>query len=205
MNDRLALASLTLLLLGLLALIISGAVREVIVIPLLFLFWLVRLVYESIPQVALWVVFLAIAARVAWKSLAAPPAALRVPQAASINRTPVAAWAWMLQRAANDRYARWLLAQRLGQLAQRLLASQDEHATRGLWQFLHDESWDIPPAVRAYLQAGTHRYRPTPPYWRRWRPWGARVESRADPLDLDPAEVVRFLDERLSRSTGEQL
>ena len=79
MSDRLALTSLILLLLGLLALIITGTVREVIVIPLLLLVWLARLIYESIPQVALWGVFLAIAALVAWKSLAAPRAALSTP------------------------------------------------------------------------------------------------------------------------------
>ena len=205
MNDRLALASLVLLLLGLLALIISGAVREVIVIPLLLLLWLARLIYESIPQVALWGVFLAIAALVAWRSLAAPRAAIPDPPIAPLHRAPVANWTGMFRRAANDRYARWLLAQRLGQLTLELLASQEQRATRGVWQYLHDESRDIPPAVRAYLQAGMRLYRPAPPFWRRWWPWGANLEARADPLDLDPAEVVRFLDERVFRSTGDQL
>jgi hypothetical protein len=205
MNDRLALASLALLLLGLLALIVSGAVREVIVVPLLFLLWLARLVYEAIPQLALWGVSLVIAALVAWRSLATPRVALPEPPIAPSQRAPVATWARMFRRAANDRYARWLLAQRLGQLALELLASQDERAARGRWQYLHDDTRDIPPAVRAYLQAGTRMYRPPPAFWRRWWPWGERVESRADPLDLDPAEVVRFLDERLGHLTGEQL
>jgi hypothetical protein len=204
MNDRLALASLILLLLGLLALIISGTVREVIVIPLLLLLWLARLIYESIPQVALWGVLLAVAALVAWKSLAAPRAMLVDPPIAPLHRAPVANWARMFRRAADDRYARWLLAQRLGQLTLELLANQEQRATRGMWQFLHDESRDIPPAVRAYLQAGTRMHQPASPFWRRWWAWGARVEARADPLDLDPAEVVRFLDERVFLSTGDQ-
>ena len=199
MNDRLALASLTLLLLGLLALIISGAVREAIVIPLLLLLWLARLIYASIPQVALWGVFLGIAALVAWRSLATPRTALPEPALAPLHRAPVAAWAGMFRRAANDRYARWLLAQRLGQLTLELLASQDERAARGVWRYLHHDSPDITPAVRAYLQAGTWMYRPPRTFWRRWWPWGARAEARADPLDLDPTEVVRFLEERLSR------
>ena len=205
MNDRFALVSLTLLLVGLLALIVSGAVREVIVIPLLALLWLMRLVYEIIPQVALWGGFLAIAALVAWKSLATPRTALRVPWAISTRPTPVAFWAGMFQRAAGDRYARWRLAQRLGRFTLELLASQEQGQTRGVWHYLRDESQAIPPAVRAFLQAGTRPYRPLPTIWRRWWPWGARVEMRADPLDLDPAEVVRFLDERFSGSTGERL
>src|SRR5262245_66153 len=205
MSDRLALGSLVLLLLGLLALIVSGGVREFIVIPLLLLLWIIQVAYESIPQVVLWIGFLAIAGLIAWKSLAEPPAVLPAHPVAPARRTPVAFWAGMFQRAADDRYARWLLAQRLGQFALELLAGQDERAARGMWQFLRGDSRDIPPAVRAYLQAGANMYRPLPPFWRRWWPCGARVEMRADPLDLDPAEVVRYLDERLSRSTGADL
>jgi hypothetical protein len=111
----------------------------------------------------------------------------------------------LFERAAGDRYARWLLAQRLGQFALELLASQEQGEARGVWHYLRDESRDIPPAVRAFLLAGTRSYRPLPALWRRWWPWGAPVEARADPLDLDPAEVVRFLDERLSGSIGERL
>src|SRR5262245_52162127 len=114
MNDRLALVSLALLLVGLLALIVTGAVREVIVIPLLALLWLLGLLLDSIPQLAWWFGLVAIAAIVAWRSLATPPVAQAAPRAAPIMPAPVASWAGMFERAAGDRYARWLLAQRLG-------------------------------------------------------------------------------------------
>jgi hypothetical protein len=205
MNDRLALVSLTLLLLGLLALIVTGAVRDVIIIPLLALLWLLQVIYESIPEMALWVGFLAITAVVAWTSLAMPRTALPEQQVAPTSRAPVATWTAMFQRAADERYARWLLAQRLGQLGLELLNIQGQYAARGMWQYLRDESQDIPPAVRAYLQAGAQMYRPVAVVWWRWWPWGDRMKSRPDPLDLDPGEVVRFLDERLSRSIGEEL
>jgi hypothetical protein len=198
MNDRLALAGFVLLLAGLLALIVTGAVREVIVIPLLALLWLLRLLYGSIPQAAIWFGFLAVAALLAWRSLATPRVALAAPRVAPSVPAPVASWAGMFERAAADRYARWLLAQRLGQFALELLASQEQGEARGVWHYLRDESRDIPPAVRAFLLAGTQMYRPPPPIWRRWWSWGARVETRADPLDLDLDAVVRFLDERLS-------
>jgi hypothetical protein len=198
MNDRLALLSLVLLLLGLLALIVTGAVREVIVIPLLALLWLLGVLYASIPQAALWFGFLVIAALAAWKSLATPRLEFAAPRDAPIVATPVASWAGMFERAAADRYARWLLAQRLGQFALELLASQEQDETRGVWHYLQDETRDIPPAVRAFLLAGTRMYRPLPAFWQRWWPWAVRVEARADPLDIDLNEVVRFLDERLS-------
>jgi hypothetical protein len=205
MNDRLALFSLALLLVGLLALIATGAVREVIVIPLLALLWLLGLLYASIPQVVLWFAFLALAALVAWKSLATPREWLPAPRVAPTLYTPVASWAGMFERAAADRYARWLLSQRLGQFTLELLASQEQDETRGVWHYLQDETRDIPPAVRAFLLAGTRGYRPLPTFWQRWWPWNDRGETGADPLDLELNEVVRFLDERLSGATGERL
>ncbi|HET9223095.1 MAG TPA: hypothetical protein VFO07_11350 [Roseiflexaceae bacterium] len=205
MNDRLALIGLVLLLVGLLALIVSGAVREVIVIPLLALLWLLGLLLDSVPQLIWWFGLLAIAALVAWRSLATPRVAPAAPRVVPIMPAPVASWAGMFERAAGDRYARWLLAQRLGHFALELLASQEQGETRGVWHYLQDESRDIPPAVRAFLLAGARMYRPLPTFWQRWWPWGARVETRADPLDLDLNEVVRFLDERLSGATGEPI
>ena len=114
----------------------------------------------------------------------------------------VATWAGRFQRAADDRDARWLLAQRLGQLALELLATQEQRA-KGLWQYLHDESLDIPPAVRAYLLAGTRMYRPAASFWSRWWLWISRQEPQPDPLDLDPEAAIRFFERRLNGTTGE--
>ena len=51
MNDRLALIGFVLLLVGLLALIVTGAVREVIVIPLLALLWLLGLLLDASKRI----------------------------------------------------------------------------------------------------------------------------------------------------------
>jgi hypothetical protein len=205
MSTRLALLALSLLLLGLLLLIISGAVREVVVIPLLYLLWLMRVLVEMLPQVVLWVGFLAILALVAWKSLAVPPAAPLLRQSAPTVRTPVAAWARMFQSAANERYARWQLAQRLGKLGLELLASRDQPARQGVWQYLHDEALDMPPEVRAYLLEGTQMYHPLATFWQRWWPWGIRPRPQTDPLDLDLEVVVQWLEQQLNRLTGANL
>jgi len=205
MSTRLALLALALLLLGLLALVIGGAVREVVVIPLLYLLWLMRVLFEMLPQVVVWVGFVALLALVAWKSLVVSPAAPPQRQQATTTRTPVATWARMFHSAANERYARWQLAQRLGMLGLELLASQDQPAGQGVWQYLHDESLDMPPEVRAYLLAGTQMYHPLPTFWQRWWPWGTRPGRHPDPLDLDLEVVVQWLEQQLNRSTGAYL
>ncbi|MFL5802798.1 MAG: hypothetical protein ACJ8CR_13785 [Roseiflexaceae bacterium] len=201
MSNRLALPGLFVLLVVILALTLSGLVRELVVIPLLYLLWLMRVIFESIPQVILWVGFLALAAIVAWNSLAGPRAPPPARQPVQASRAPVAAWAALFERTTRDDYARQLLAQRLGQLAFELLASQGQPPAQSLWQYLNDMSQDIPPDVRAYFQAGVRMHRPLSRFWDRWWPRTARQESRSDPLDLDPEQVVRFLEERMLLET----
>jgi hypothetical protein len=199
MSRRLALVALFSVLVGLLALLLSGLVRELIVIPLLHLLWLIRVLFESIPQVVIWVGVLALLSIMAWNSLSkSRPRPLARPSVAA-RRAPVAAWAANFERATRDDYARQLLAQRLGQLAFDLLASQDRQSDQTFWERLRDPALDIPPDVRAYFQAGIRMQRSLPTLWERWRAWLTRAESEADALDLDPEQVIRFLEQRAHR------
>ncbi len=200
MRRRLALLGLFAVLVALLALLLSGLVRELIVIPLLHLLWLMRVLFESIPQVVIWVGVLVLLAIMAWNSLSRPrPGPFARPTAAAASRAPVAAWAANFERAARDDYARQLLAQRLGQLAFDLLASQDRQSDQTIWELLRDPALDIPPEVRAYFQAGIRMQRPLPTLWERLRAWFTKPERFADPLDLDPEQVIRFLEQRAHR------
>jgi hypothetical protein len=203
MSDRLALPALALLLLGLLALIFTGLIQDVLVVPLLYLLWLMRVLIESIPQVVLWVGFLAIVAMVAWRSLPLAPQVQPLRAQAPNPPAPVETWAGMFERAERDHYARWLLAQRLGQLALELLAHQDQRPVAHPWHYLQDESLGMPPAIQAYLRAGMRMYQP-PRRMRRLWPLVAQ-EAAGDPLDLDPEVAVRFLENRQNSTTGETL
>jgi hypothetical protein len=204
MNQRLALPGLILLLIGVLALALSGGVRELVVIPLLYLLWLMRVLFESLPQAVVWVGFLALMAIVAWRSLARPSPAPQLRQPASTNRAPVAAWAALFERATQDDYARQRLAQRLGQLAFESLDEQAQPSARSLWQYLNDEAADIPPDVRAYFQAGVRLQRPLPHFWERWWSRFAAQTPRADALDLDPERAVRFLEQLTLLETSDE-
>jgi hypothetical protein len=197
MSKRLALLSLILLLVALLALLLSGLVRELLVIPLLYLLFLMRVIFESIPQAVIWIGFLVIMAIVAWNSLAEPRPMPLAHQPPPASRAPVATWAAIFERAARDDYARQVLAQRLGQLAFDLLASQEQLPSQSLWQRLHDPSLDIPPEIQAYFQAGLQMRRSLPTFWKRWWSRGARHAPHADPLDLDPEQVVQLLEHRM--------
>jgi hypothetical protein len=197
MNSRLTLFGLALLLVGLLALFVSGLVSETLIVPLLYLLWLARVVVASIPQAAIWALLLVLAAPLLWRSLARPRSFRLRPPTPPAPRAPVASWAELFRRAERDHYGRWLLAQRLSQLALGLLTSQEQRTTSQLWRMLQDEAQGAPVEIRAYLQAGAEAYSALP---RRWR-WPVRGQPAAprDPLDLDPEVVLRFLEGRRAR------
>jgi len=172
----------------------------------LYAVWLVRVLYESIPQALVWLAFLLIAGFGAARSLPWPPLEALGPPLTAAPRSAVADWAGLIRDAARNTYTRESLAQRLGHLANDVLAYQEGTSGRPLWQRLADESLDLPADVRAYLHAGTlatatigrlrRRW-----VWRglgHWPPW----DRACDPLDLDPAVVVRLLEQRLTDTTG---
>ena len=228
MRERLPAIALALLLVGLLFLIASGAFEQVVIVPLLFLWWVARVLYESIPQALLWGIFVAIAVPLIAKSLAwrAAPLPTAVPQAGT--RGHVADWSRWLRDSSRDDHARWQLAQRLSQLAVEALALREQCSPQEINRRLQNGSLDLPPDLRAYLRAGLSLYAPrskprSKGIARNWlfgrlqRPARAsrdgmrpsdRVVPRApaahtNPLDVDPALLIEYLEHTLQLAIGE--
>ena len=61
---------------ALLALAATGGLREALVVPLLYMIWLVGVLFQSIPQAIVWGGLVAVALLAAWRSLAQPPGCL---------------------------------------------------------------------------------------------------------------------------------
>jgi hypothetical protein len=207
MKRWLPVAGLATLLVGLLALVVTGAVRDLIVVPLLYIVWIARLLYESLPQALVWGGFVVLAFFLVGKHvvLRLPPAPDRDPPAASPGR--VTTWARLVGPAARDRYTRWRLAQRLSQLALETLAHQARGQPEQLRRRLEDGALDIPPELNAYLRAGQAQYAPRSSPRRWWPPAipGRRLGAAPAPapLDLDPEELVQYLEQIMQQSTGE--
>jgi hypothetical protein len=201
MRERLPAILLALLLAGLLALIISGTIGDVVVVPLLFLWWAAQVLYTSIPQALLWGVFVAIAVLLMaksfpWSSAPLPPVA---PQTVALGR--VADWARWLRNSRRDDHSRWRLAQRLSQLAVETLAFREQCPPQEISRRLDEGSLDIPPQLRAYLHAGRAPYWPKPRQRRRFgRP--AQDTAHADPLAIDPQLVIDYLEETMQHTIG---
>jgi hypothetical protein len=201
MSVRLPAIMLALLLVGLLTLIINGTIGELVVVPLLLLWWAAQVLYASIPQALLWGIFVAIAVLLVaksfpWSSAPLPPAA---PQTALLGR--VADWSRWLRDSRRDDHSRWRLAQRLSQLAVETLAFREQCPAQEISRRLDDGSLDIPPQLRAYLQAGRAPYWPKPKLRRRFG-WRAQENAHADPLAIDPQLVIDYLEETVQHTIG---
>jgi hypothetical protein len=206
MRARLPLVGLALLLAGVLALAATGAVRDMIVVPLLYMFWVTRLLYESIPQALQWVVFLLVAVLVAAKSLARRPPPPPNPHPATVQAGRVAAWERLLRQSSDD-YGRWRLAQRLSAMAMQTLAEREQCSPHELRQGLEDGTLELPDDLRSYLRTGLAFSAPASrlggSFWQRLVA-GYRMSgtTRAAPLDLDPEQVIQFLEQTVQRTIG---
>jgi hypothetical protein len=189
-RDRLVLVVVVLLPIAVLAVLLQGFVREVLIGPVLYVYWIIRLFLESIPQIWEWIAFLLLATYLVARTFAPRQSLPRARRQEVVERGRVEDWARLLHQAHGDSFARWRLAQRLSVLGGDVLATEQRVSHREIWRRLDRGQLDVPQPLRAYLTA----------QFRSARPSGLRgLRAPASPLDLDPGEVVRFLEDRLQR------
>src|SRR5919199_1465667 len=188
MRTRFLLIGLLLLPVVLMAVVIQGFVRDVIVVPLFYVFWLLRLLFESISQVLLWGVFIIVVVIVAGRSLVKRVPRLQVRPAEDRRRGRVEEWQPLIQQTNQGAFGKWRLANALEQLAVDVLASQERLEPREIRRRLENGTLEVSPEVLAYLRARM----PTASAQRQVRPRG-----RASAADHDLEQVIQFLEARL--------
>jgi hypothetical protein len=194
----LLLLALLLLLTIPLALTFQHTVREAIVIPLLYLLWLGRLIYLSIPQPLLWAAFLALALFIIVKSLGERPGPLARPRKMEARYGGrVTAWAGRLYLATQGDYFKWRLARDLGQLGLELMAYRERLSPGQRDVYREIEKLAAPPEVQAFFRAGLSlpSSRPLGLFSRLTR-W-LRRDTIASSLDLDPESIVQWLEDQM--------
>ena len=174
------------------------SVGGMLAVAIWWLLWYTNLVLKSIPQVACWALFLCLAAAMAIASLLGQGKAqpggkeMPAPQGGPVRRLMLS-----IQRAGEGYYFRWRLA---GQLSERIIeamATGDPTVTGARRQWWASNSRDVPPKIRAYVEAAL--------WGGFWRPDGMRSRLRrafssdqaASPLDLDLETVVQFLESQV--------
>lgn len=184
-------------LIGLLALMLRGLAEQVLA-RLILAYQIVAYGVESLPHFLLWalgvlaVLAILLSALIGWseQSRAALPRVVERPG-------PLARWAQVAGRALPPSpfrvYERWRLARDLAHLAADVLAHTRRLGRGEATAFLARGDLDLPPAIAAYLRAGLA----DPPPGRFPRPRSLLGRKDTSPLDLDPGQVVAFLEKEM--------
>jgi len=167
-------------------------IREVIIIPLLYLFWIGRFLLEAIPQTALWSVAVGLFLLILGVGLIGQrkrKARLQPPPRIFEGR--IEKWARLLQQAEQGIYFKWRLAQQLQKVLLRIVAHQTGQSIKQTRQQLRHNQLDLPPVVQAYFKASLQPLGSlASPRW-----FFQQRSAGPSPLDLDPAYVVQFLEQ----------
>lgn len=195
-NRYLILLSLILLLAVFFTPIFNQFVREVIVIPFLYLLWIGRFLLEAVPQTILWGGFSVILMMIMVISLFGKSR----PMVQLYKKTPaaqgrIAPWVELIKKAERDAYFKWRLAQGLQKLALDAIAHQSDQSLKETRQQLKQGELNLPPEIQAYFQASLKSLGYLSPSRRLFS-----SKAAASPLDLDPAQVAQFLENLMAES-----
>jgi hypothetical protein len=194
MKSRRLLAALGILVIvALLAFPLRGMVYQVIVIPLAYVGWLLKLFYLSLSQGVWWLLVVFIVLLVIGRSLMPElrPGGKSIVYARA-ERGSVEALATALARKERGIYFKWLVANRLGKLAYQIVLQSEHGKPRSVFSPLISPGWDAPPEIQEYLEKGLRGSFAEYPASRR-NNFAAPVKT---PLDQDVRKVIEFLESK---------
>jgi hypothetical protein len=196
MNRRIIIALIVLGIAAALAYALRETIERTVIQPLVYIWWVLGIYYDSFPQVLIWIILVGVIVMIELSSLVAE---VRAPDGKRDVRKPVqgpveSLAGWFL-RAPDGLYFKWLLAQRLGKLSRDLIAFNARQAAPSAHEALHGPGWEPPEEVAAYLESGLNgSFADYPrPRWPFQRP-------APTPLDLDPDVAVDYIESKLEKT-----
>ena len=178
--------------------LLQDSVGEGVAVELLRLFWAIRLLYESLPQLPIWIAFLVFALIAAAGSLllnGTPSREMAHPRPESRGRVQVLT-RW-IRRASEGEYFRWRLAQHLGAITRQVLAYQEHVDPQEFEARLRAGRLDLPPPVLEYLQARHETWVPRPLSLLSRLRHRLRLDGGSQPPDPGLERVVTYLEEQM--------
>jgi hypothetical protein len=176
------------------AFLLRDVILRLIILPLSFLWWALRLLYRLIPQAILWGVLVAFTLLSAVQILI-PEIRFRRrgKEEAMPMRGQVETLSISLRKTRSGNYYKWMVANRLGKLARELLDQREGRYAVRRFDKLTGRDWSPPEEVSTYLDIGLNgSFADYPP---------ARVfNPQPTPLDVDPAQVVEYLESEMENN-----
>ena len=176
-----------------LAFALKDVIRDTVIIPLAYLWWVIGLYYDAFPQIILWIALIVIVLLMIFGSLNSEVVRKRQTE----NETklvigPVEGLAISVEKSRGGVYVKWQIAHRLGKLARDLLIQRGDRESAKVIGPLVGRDWHPTPSVENYLEVGLNGSfadYPNPPW-----PFG---RPQPTPLDLDVHEAVEFLESQM--------
>jgi hypothetical protein len=176
-----------------LAFLLRDVVERAIIVPLIYLWWLLGLYYSIFPQFFLWLLLVAVAGYSAVTALT-PRFSNRggfspEPKPAQGQIENLVEWLKKSQRGGS--YYKWLVANRLGKTAREILAQRHGQPISKKFGRLEGRNWNPPQKIDDYLESGLNGSFadfPRPRFWQKPKP---------TPLDADPRQVIEYLEDEM--------
>ena len=177
----------------LLAFPLRDAVFRIVIVPLAYLFWILGLVYRAVHQAIWWAVALLFVLFLLSRSLL-PKFTIR--ERFRLKKKPVVGQVesltvW-LKKTERGTYFKWLIANRLGKIANQILANRSTRKQRSFFDPLTGPDWMPDPRVQSYLEAGLQGS--FADYPQKGRFFSRRVQT---PMDHDINDVVQYLESQV--------
>ncbi len=176
---------------ALLAFPLRAVVNQLVLVPIAYLLFLLKLLYVSLDQAVWWLAAVFGVLLILGQSLLPDlkPVKKLIPFAKH-ERGTVETLAVALDKSQKGIYFKWLIANRLGRLAYEILLQREHGKPRSVFAPLTSEGWEATPEVQEYLERGLHGSFADFPNSR----WGSFSPPEKTPLDHDVADVVEFLE-----------
>ena len=197
MNKKVLLITALLLGAALLAYLVQDFVQQVFLQPLTYIYWSLRQMYRTVPEIIWWVLSLGILMVIALRSLTRRSEAVyNSPEDSSYILSQPQAWMRWVKKKNEGEYSKWHFANKMSNLALALIANRERLTPELARDELLASGLDLPPRIRSYLLAGS-----LPKSFSQYQEMLANPQTpvSAQAIDLDPAEIVAFLEAQLER------
>ena len=179
------------------AYLLRDVIHRRVVVPLVFLWWVLGFYYRIIPQVFIWIALIIIVCCTAVQGLLIRPR-LRHESIRESKKIPgpVELLAGHFQKQGYGNYYKWLVANRLGRLASAMLDQREGISSPRRCTQLRTRDWNPPEEVMDYLETGLNGSFADYPRLK----W---PRARRTPLDLPSQQVIEYLETEMENRRDE--
>ena len=172
-----------------LAFLLRDVIQQTVILPLSYLWWVGMLFFRAIPQLFFWMILILGVTILALFSLIGRyiPYRPKAEESTHLSGAVEALAAW-ITKTRYGIYFKWLVAHRLGQLAQSIVMHREGQEAPPARGALVSRDWHPPEAVGTYLDAALNRSFTDFPRPRLFSP------PNRTPFDTDLGQVVDYIE-----------